>query len=174
MSYQDKVAICPYNSNHVFAKEKLFPHLQRCKDKFKNNKPLLFCKNDSSIIFFEEGKTLHNSKCKYCAPQSNNTNNQNKINNNESILNTNQLNMRNKRLNDIQKDNQKTQSIHIDLNISEMSQVQDSRFEYTQKDIIYFDINDESYFMDQNEMNVWKDSGKQNKETNKEETTILY
>jgi DNA-directed RNA polymerase subunit RPC12/RpoP len=74
MSYLDEVAICPYNSNHVFAKSRLFPHLQKCKDAIKSKKPTLFCKNDSSLRFFEEDKQNHYIKCKYCAPDLNSNN----------------------------------------------------------------------------------------------------
>lgn len=170
MSYLDKVAICPYNSNHIFAKEKLFPHLQRCKDKIKSKKPTLFCKNDSSLRFLEENKQDHYTNCKYCASRSNIINiHQNNISSDDLYQKPTELNMRNIRLNNLQNENI-SQSIHLDLDISEMSQVT-SRFEYTQKDLKDFDINNESYFMDPND---WVDLAQEIKENTKEDKTILY
>ena len=35
---------CPYNPNHIFAEEKYFWHIHRCKDKYKNGHFFSVCR----------------------------------------------------------------------------------------------------------------------------------
>jgi hypothetical protein len=172
MSYLDEVAICPYNSNHVFAKSRLFPHLQKCKDAIKSKKPTLFCKNNSSLRFFEEDKQNHYIKCKYCAPDLNSNNIDQIDKNDDSFLNNTDINiLRYMKIKNMQEDDHTSQSIHLDLNISEMSQVQDSKFDYTLRDLKELDIVNDSYFMDPKDL---VDLAGEIKEKNKDDKTILY
>ena len=43
-------ASCPYNPNHIFDKEKLLFHLNRCKDKLKVGHLFKSCKYNSIHI----------------------------------------------------------------------------------------------------------------------------
>jgi hypothetical protein len=61
-----EMATCPYNPNHCFAKYKLFPHLQRCKDA-KRGRKLYQCKKDIMVMFFIEDKPIHYATCSYCS-----------------------------------------------------------------------------------------------------------
>ncbi len=63
------MATCPYNQNHCFAKYKLFPHLQRCKDA-KRGRKLYQCKKDIMVMFFIEDKPSHYANCSYCSRSS--------------------------------------------------------------------------------------------------------
>ena len=65
-----EMATCPYNPNHCFAKYKLFPHLQRCKDA-KRGRKLYQCKKDIMVMFFIEDKPNHYACCAYCSGRDN-------------------------------------------------------------------------------------------------------
>jgi hypothetical protein len=69
-----EMATCPYNPNHSFAKFKLFPHLQRCKDAKKSNRKLYQCKKDIMVMFFKEDKHTHYNFCQYCSRSESNLN----------------------------------------------------------------------------------------------------
>ena len=66
-----RIAVCPYNSNHILAKHKIIPHIKKCRDALRDERKIIHCKNDLSIIFLENDKEYHFSNCNFCHPYSN-------------------------------------------------------------------------------------------------------
>ena len=56
-------ASCPYNPNHIFDKEKLLYHLNRCKDKLKVGHLFKPCKYNSIHIIRKEDIENHELIC---------------------------------------------------------------------------------------------------------------
>ena len=56
-------AQCPYNPNHVFDKEKLIFHIQRCKDQKKNGHLFRSCQYNKIHILPREDLEAHEIIC---------------------------------------------------------------------------------------------------------------
>lgn len=60
--FSNKVS-CPYNKNHVFEKEKLIFHINRCKDKAKVEHMFTSCRYNRIHILPKEDVTTHEMFC---------------------------------------------------------------------------------------------------------------
>lgn len=147
------MATCPYNQNHCFAKYKLFPHLQRCKDA-KRGRKLYQCKKDIMVMFFIEDKPSHYAICSYCSKSS-------KL----SETKDSQLDrLRDKKV-EIIKSNELLNSINFDLNITK----DESLLDYNLNNEL---ILDKSNFVEDFDIKAITE-GSEDKSISKNET-ILY
>jgi hypothetical protein len=151
-----EMATCPFNPNHAFAKYKLFPHIQRCKDALRSNKKLLHCKKDIMIMFFKEDRELHYSSCKYCSS--------NDLVNNQTIY-PEVEEVRQKKI-ELMKKYDQLKSINMDLSVT---QLPDESFNYDFKhnDTIF----DKSNFIDEFDLEAISNGTEAKEEKNQ---TILY
>lgn len=60
---EQQKASCPFNSNHIFAKEKLIYHMARCKDKPKVMHLMAQCRYNGLHYVKKEDIELHQDIC---------------------------------------------------------------------------------------------------------------
>jgi hypothetical protein len=147
-----EMATCPYNPSHCFAKHKLFPHLERCKDA-KRGRKLYHCKKDTMVMFFYEDKLNHYSACSYCSQSA-------QLN---STLNSQIDKLKDKKI-EMNKKKDNFNSIIYDLNVTN----EESVLDFNVNDIVSVNNNSIVEALDLGELSEKSDF------KNSENETILY